>query len=167
MVTVVHLLVSKAEVLNPAMIAVPTVAIIGTESFFCNAGWFFLYYYFISSMEGQKHCISAVLLLFAWYSLYIVNIVVFWFLFPFSWKATLFCKKSFFSHSFSSRWLKQTFYRELNALHPSRCIFFVFPISSKKKNKHCQNAPCDALLQGFVNEIQSSILFYLWNCRRR
>ena len=33
--------------------------------------------------------------------------------------------------------------------------------------KNFKNAECDALLQGFVNEIQSSILFYLWNYRRR
>ena len=33
--------------------------------------------------------------------------------------------------------------------------------------KNFKNAACDALLQGFVNKIQYSIVFYLWNCRRR
>ena len=33
--------------------------------------------------------------------------------------------------------------------------------------KNFKNASCDTLFQGFVNEIQSAILFYLWNCRKR
>ena len=68
------------------------------------------------------------------YSLHIINILVFWCVFTISWKVTLFCKKSIFSHSLWPRWLKQTsFYRELNALQQSMCIFFCFPSVSSKK----------------------------------
>ena len=64
---------------------------------------------------------------------YTVYIVMFWCIFPFSSKLEFFCKKSIFFHSFWPRWLKQTsFYMELNALDLSRCIIFVFHVSSKK-----------------------------------
>ena len=94
-------------------------------------------------------------------------------------KLQFFCNKSIFSHSFSPWWLKQTsFYRELNALH-TRTVFFPSVSSKKMQNikKHAKNikfwgknsnhffyilffkisknAKLDALLQGFVNDIQS------------
>ena len=51
--------------------------------------------------------------------------------FPCPEKLHFFCKKSISSHSFWPRWLKQTpFYRELNALDPSRPFFWfsMFPV---------------------------------------
>ena len=88
------------------------------------------------------------------------------------------CKKCLFSHSFWPRWLKQiSFYRELNYLHSknfSFSVFCLFPVKKKKKLnfyilffKHFKNWHLCALRLVFVNEIKSSILFYLWNCRRR
>ena len=108
--------------------------------------------------------------------------------FPFFWKMTLFLLEIYLPHSFWPRCLKQTlFYRELNALDLYRhsfCIFHLIPVKTiqniKKYAQKCKilekrnsniflnfifpnfkNGACGALLEGLLNEIESTILLYL------